>query len=352
MNPTFFTQFMPRSAAGRIARSIFLGVPSEVRRWLQALAALRRGDVLIVLGTGILTDAFGLTGWGPYSLFKWCAAAKLRGCKVLFVSVGAGPLYHPLGRFFAKSALALADFCSFRDESSREYMRTIGFHRESDHVFPDVVFGLSRESVPPMAVGREGDPSRRPSVGIGVMRYSARYSTATPNQRTFPNYLVCLAAFGNALLAADYSIRVLIGDECDDQVAQELVSGLHIRMDAQDEKRVVYEVTDAADQLAVEIDQTDLVVATRYHNILSALLAEKPVIAISFHPKVTAMMSDFGLAEYCLDIDTLTCSQLLEAFEKAKSETNRLKVTIVNNLAIFRSSLEKQYTLIADCINN
>ena len=43
--------------------------------------------MLIVPGTGLLTDAYGLGGWGPYSLFKWSLAAKLRGCRVLFVSV-------------------------------------------------------------------------------------------------------------------------------------------------------------------------------------------------------------------------------------------------------------------------
>ena len=53
----------------------------------------------IVPGTGLLTDADGLFGWGPYSLFKWSLIAKVCRCKLLLVSVGAGPIYGILGRW-------------------------------------------------------------------------------------------------------------------------------------------------------------------------------------------------------------------------------------------------------------
>jgi hypothetical protein len=76
---------------------------------------MKGSEMLIVPGTGLLTDAYGLLGWGPYNLMKWTLAARLRGCRVLFVSVGAGPLYSTLGRFCMRFALALADYRSFRD---------------------------------------------------------------------------------------------------------------------------------------------------------------------------------------------------------------------------------------------
>jgi len=60
--------------------------------------ALKGADTLIVPGTGLLSDAFGLFRWGPYNVLKWSLAAKVRRCKLLFVSVGAGPLYGALGR--------------------------------------------------------------------------------------------------------------------------------------------------------------------------------------------------------------------------------------------------------------
>ena len=70
----------------------FVGVGAELRQYARAFRKLKGTDMLIVPGTGLVTDAFGLSDWGPYSLFKWVLMAKLRRCRVLFVSVGAGPI--------------------------------------------------------------------------------------------------------------------------------------------------------------------------------------------------------------------------------------------------------------------
>ena len=71
-----------------------------------------------------MTDAFGLSHWGPYSLFKWVLMAKLRRCRVLFVSVGAGPIDRTLGRILVKATLSLADYRSYRDEASSDCLRS------------------------------------------------------------------------------------------------------------------------------------------------------------------------------------------------------------------------------------
>src|SRR5262249_39850007 len=114
--------WMPRNPLLRAVRSIFIGIPSELYRWVKALARLRRTDLLIIPGTGVLTDALGLFKWGPYNLLKWSLMAKASRCKLLFVSVGAGPIYRLSGRCFVKSVLTLADFRSYRDSSSKQYL--------------------------------------------------------------------------------------------------------------------------------------------------------------------------------------------------------------------------------------
>src|SRR5579862_889239 len=80
-----------RNPLARLARKVLIGIPSELYRWFQGVMTLRNKDMLIVVGTGLLTDAFGIGAWGPYSMFKWSAIAKLCGCRLMFVSVGAGP---------------------------------------------------------------------------------------------------------------------------------------------------------------------------------------------------------------------------------------------------------------------
>ena len=120
----------------------FIGVRQELWQYIRAYNTLKGTDMLIVPGTGLLTDAYGLSAWGPYNIFKWSLMAKLRGCRVVFVSVGAGPIDGALGRFLVKSALSLADYRSYRDTSSMNYLNAIGFRTTDDRVYPDLVFSL------------------------------------------------------------------------------------------------------------------------------------------------------------------------------------------------------------------
>ena len=113
----------------------------ELRQCNRAFRALRDSDALIIPGTGLLTDAFFLSDWGPYSLFKWSLMAKVSGCKLLFVSIGAGPV-RQLARSSTSTRVAMADYRSFRDEASRQCLRDIGFSAAGDDVFPDLVFSL------------------------------------------------------------------------------------------------------------------------------------------------------------------------------------------------------------------
>ena len=108
---------------GKRLRMAFLGLSEESREYIRAWRTLKGTDMFIIPGTGLLTDAFGLSGWGPYGVFKWSLMARLRGCRVMFVSVGAGPVRSAPGRFLVRSALSLADYRSYRDAPSKEVVQ-------------------------------------------------------------------------------------------------------------------------------------------------------------------------------------------------------------------------------------
>ena len=68
-------------------------------------------------------------------------------------------------------------------------------------------------------------------------------------------------------------------------------------------------------ELLSQLSATDLVIATRFHNVLMSLLLGKPVVAISFHHKCSSLMSDMGLSEYCHDINQMNADTLIEQFQ-------------------------------------
>jgi polysaccharide pyruvyl transferase WcaK-like protein len=165
-----------RNSLARFVRRLVVGIPSEPYRWLQAARALKRMDVLIVAGTGLLTDLSGLLNWGPYSVFKWSLMARVCRCKLLFVSVGAGPVYGLAGRLLVKAALRLANVRSYRDAATKQFLTDLGFQTRDDRVYPDLAFSLPKSAIPTDPVPR----GTRPIVGLGLMLYGKRQSRFCP----------------------------------------------------------------------------------------------------------------------------------------------------------------------------
>jgi polysaccharide pyruvyl transferase WcaK-like protein len=339
---TVFKAWTPHNRVARLLRTVCIGIPSELYRWLEAVKTLKGTDVLIVPGTGLLTDAYCITGWGPYSTFKWSVVARLCGCKLLFVSVGAGPIYRRLSRFLVKSALALANFRSYRDTRSMQYLKGIGFVRTNDRIYPDLAFSLPQALIP-YAGGKD---RRRPVVGLGLMEYAGRYSVDKPVDTTYRNYLDNLALLVDWLLSREYDVRLLIGDVADRPVTREFKRLLKERLSAYDASRIIDEPVDSVEQLLSQLAGTDLVVATRFHNVLLALLSNKPTVAISFHHKCTSLMSAMGMSEYCLDINDLKADKLIEQFRQMEKNAAPLKTMIGEKTEECRKALDDQYDLI------
>ena len=322
---TFVRSWVPRNTVIRVLRKFCVGLASEPYGWVKGLIRLRRTEMLIIPGTGLLTDACGLLlSWGPYNLLKWSLIAKVCRCKLLFVSIGAGPIYGILGRCFVRKILSLADFRSYRDTSTLQYIRSIGFPADNDWVYPDLAFSLPDAVIPPQVTRKSG----RPVIGLGVMKYAGKYSVAKPTHAIYLNYLETLVTITRWLLDHKYDVRLLIGDLGDVHAKEELRELLRERISECDETHVIDEPICSVEDLLTQLVRTDIVVATRFHNLLLALLCNKPVISISFHHKCKSLMDAMGLSKYCLDINDLTAAKLIEKFCDLETNANKIKSII------------------------
>lgn len=337
----------PRTRGMRLARKLLLGIPYEVYRWARGVTILWNSAALIVPGTGLVTDAYSLLGWGPYDMFRWAVAAKLCRCKLLFLSVGAGPIYGRAARLFVTSALSLADFRSYRDDSSRQYVKNMGFRSGNDPVYPDLAFGLPIHAMPH---GRMPD-GRRLVVGLGLMEYAGKYGTQKMGPTTYAAYLETLVVFVKSLLSKQLDVRLLIGDSADNPVKKEFCSLLKERGVMPKDGRIIDDPINSVDGLLSQIAETDLVVATRFHNVLLSLLLCKPVIAIAFHHKCFSLMSRMEMSEYCHDINDLRADKLIETFSTLQKNAECLKVTIGEKVADCRTALDEQYRLISTVLS-
>ena len=318
-------------------------VGQEFEQYFRAFRTLKGTEMLVIPGTGLLTDAFGLSSWGPHNMFKWSLMAKLRGCRVIFVSVGAGPIDGTLGRFLVKSALSLADYRSYRDYSSMSYLNGIGFSTEHDQIYPDLVFSLPEVLMPP----DENRIGSRRVVGLGLMVYAENYSVGNKARDTYKRYLESVVAFAQWLLMEDYDIRLLLGDG-DSVVIEEFEFLLRARLGAYDEERVTYEPCNSVQETLSQLAATDFAVVTRFHNALFALLLRKPVIAISFHHKCASLMDEMGLTAYCHDIAQMSTSRLIEQFQELETNRETVRIAIGQRVEESRRALNEQYDFLFD----
>src|SRR5262249_26981441 len=141
-------------------------------------------------------------------------------------------------------------------------------------------------------------------------------------------YLDSLATLADWLLARGHDVRLLIGDFADVRAKQELKGLLRKRPAFSVEAIVVDEPIRSLDELLSQIAATDIVVATRFHNVLLALLCEKPVISISFHHKCASLMNAMGLSGYCMDINNLNADELMEKLRDMELNADSIKTSI------------------------
>jgi polysaccharide pyruvyl transferase WcaK-like protein len=328
-----------RSRLGRLER-IALRIPAEVMEWIKAFQTLEGTRMLVMPGTGMLGD-FGI---GPfdlhYEIFKWSILAKLRGCRLMFVSVGAGRIAHPLSRWLVRCALSLADYRSYRDSASRQHLQSIGVDTRRDAVYPDLAFSLPGRDLADTHARNGGGAV----VGLGLMEYYGKGCSPERGEGLYREYVDKISAFVVWLLEHDYSVRLLIGDLAyDRRVKQDVAARVEQRGHASDGGRLIDEPVESVDEILSQLAATDMVVATRFHTVLLALMLNKPVISISYDPKNDSLMAGVGLGEYCQHIERLDVPRLVAQFIELGGNTARFKPYARQKAEEYRLALDEQY---------
>ena len=327
-----------RAAGGPLPLRLARRLGSELRGWRDALAHARRTDLLVMTGTGMLTDdGEGVLGL-PYDLFRWAVAARLTGCRVAFASVGVEAIRHPLARFFIRTALRLADLRSYRDQQSRERLRRAGFFSDRDAVFPDLAFSLPEDLV--RAPGAAGG-SR---VAVGLYAYRGRGEAGGADAAAYGDYLGKMCALVLQLRRQGRAVRVIIGDNTyDEPVLEDFRRALAERGIDREKEGIQDRPAASFEELMGQLAGVDLVVASRFHNVLLALLLGKPVVSISYNQKNDALMEEMGLGAYCQAIDGFDVERVVAQVASLEGEAARLMPAVAGRAARYRAELDALY---------
>ncbi|WP_274910815.1 polysaccharide pyruvyl transferase family protein [Streptomyces sp. WZ-12] len=300
-------------------------------------AWVRRHDVVIVPGMGVLEATLPLRPWGfPYALFLLCASGRLLGTPVALVSVGAAAIGNRLTRALVRWSARLAAYRSYRDAQSRDAMREMGVDTTGDGVFPDLAFSLPT----PRAGGSAASPGL---VCVGVMAFYGSDDDRARAEEIHRRYLDGTTRFVRALVEDGRPVRLLTGDACDAPVVAAI-------LDAVDSPLLTAaEVSSLAD-LMKETAAADTVVAIRYHNLICALKVGTPTLALSYAAKSDALMARMGLGAFRHPAREVDADRLLAQFRALEKQAPELRQVLAERNAAAARQLDDQFAALTTAL--
>lgn len=305
----------------------------------RTLSWVRRQDVVIVPGMGVLEATLPLRPWGfPYALFLLCASGRLTGTRVALVGVGADVIHQRATRWILTRAARLARYRSYRDALSRDSMQEMGVDVTADEVYPDLAFGLPVPPATPPATG---------TVGIGVMAYHGGNDDRGRAVEIHRAYVDTMKHFVRWLIDGGRQVRLFTGDQSDESVVTEILSDLRTYRPKLDSSHVVAEPASTLQDLMRQMAAVDTVVATRYHNVLCALKLSKPTLSIGYATKNDVLMAGMGLGEFCQSARSVDLDRLIEQFSTLESRREQLVDTMAERSRANVRRLEHQFAALS-----
>ncbi|MFD3437090.1 polysaccharide pyruvyl transferase family protein [Streptomyces sp. NPDC058685] len=297
-------------------------------------AWVRKHDVVIVPGMGVLEATLPLRPWGfPYSLFLLCATGRLFRTRVALVGVGATAIGDRATRALVRRSARLAAYRSYRDTQSRDAMRAMGVDTARDEIYPDLAFALPT----PSTGGPDGLSVPPGPVCVGVMDFHGGNDDRARAEEIHRRYLDGTTRFVRALAEDGRPVRLLTGDECDAPVVSAI-------LDAVDSPLVTAAEAATLADLMKEMAAAESVVATRYHNLICALKVGTPTLALSYAAKSDALMDRMGLDGYCHPAREVDADRLLEQFRALEKQSAELRHILAERNLVAARQLEDQFT--------
>jgi polysaccharide pyruvyl transferase WcaK-like protein len=341
-----FKKVGPLYRATKAVKNVLIVRPIQFLREIvflgQSLILACELDLIVICGGGQLLDWGGPLAF-PYTLFKWSLLAQCAGVKCIFLNNGAGPLDAALSRWFIRRALLMADYVSLRDRASGELLRKIGFPGKFK-VVTDSAWGLR---LPDGIARRRSRPRKELVIGIAPMAYGDSSRHFIDDSPGYWRLIDNLAEFSAELLRRGHRIRLFSTDIWfDSQALADLEATIRKNDPGLSADRVTREPVADIGEFMAALARVDCYVTCRFHGVVFASILNVPTIALSPHLKVTTLMGDMGLSEYCVDIATCEAAGLTARFDRLLANRDDVKARIRRHVAQSQSLLESQF----DCL--
>jgi polysaccharide pyruvyl transferase WcaK-like protein len=164
------------------------------------------------------------------------------------------------------------------------------------------------------------------------------------DHKKYSDFIQNLALFGSQLIQDQHRLRIFSTDiSFDAEAIEDLTFALKRSSSVASPEWIRQDTVAGIHDLLSQMSEVDYVVTCRFHGVVFAHLLNKPVLAISHHPKVSTLMADFGLSEYCVDIRAIDPDSLAALFRRMADNQKDIKTRMAAQVKCRRDILDKQF---------
>lgn len=323
-------------------------------RWIapthvqEAIDLYRKADVIVSTGGTYLAEQYDL--WGRFLDFE---LVRVLGKPLVLYTQSITYFSNEGTRSQMARVLEQAKLVLLRgSESFTNVRRILGRELSTWHVQPDVVFALAMPERL-QAAGTRIWPKESPKVLISVRSWS-RFKDRTVEDGN-RHYFESIRALVHALVR-NHGARVTFVSTCqgipeyslnDSVVAHAIEQGLDEDVRGQVTVNDAYNSPEKLLELAGE---ADLVVSTRLHMAIIALVAGTPVLPISYEHKTQEVFGQLGQGAYVLDIADLTAAESLTMLGEFLEWLPGNRAQVFNAVDALRNEATKSMDMVAQLL--
>ena len=136
-------------------------------------------------------------------------------------------------------------------------------------------------------------------------------------------------------------------DVHDERIMGEVIAHLRAHRPQLGPSQIVAEPVSSIGELMRQIASVDAVVASRFHNVLCALMLAKPTLSVGYAAKFEVLMEEVGLAEFCQSARSVDVDRLIEQFTELESRSAQLQQMIMERTAVNARLLNHQFATLS-----
>ena len=174
------------------------------------------------------------------------------------------------------------------------------------------------------------------------MSYYGWHASESSADEIYETYVAKMTRFVVWLLGKGYRVRLLIGAAADIRVVDDVMRRVSLERGQLPASQVIAEPASSLQHLMEQMVGTDVIVSTRFHNIVAAIMVGLPAISIGYAAKNDALLAEAGLGEFCQRIDTLDVELLMRQLDLIVTERSRLTHEVVKARGELRQCAEAQ----------